>query len=163
MKLILLILIAIAEALVYPSQYRCVQVSTRHVLHLTREEGETNPIVFEESLGEESADERLRKDIARFRQESTITSEEEIESKTNPLISVINIFGAILSVNFVIIVGLFLYFLYGVFSLYALKNEAPILSVQANFDPFILPILSTHMGLTFLSAGLERVAGINDD
>ena len=33
---------------------------------------------------------------------------------------------------------------------------------KAAFDPFILPLLSTHMGLTFLSYGLEKAFGEGD-
>ena len=61
-----------------------------------------------------------------------------------------------------VIVGLFLWFLSGVFSLYALDNDTIIIAVKAAFDPFILPLLSTHMGLTFLSYGLEKAFGEGD-
>ena len=37
-----------------------------------------------------------------------------------------------------------------------------IIAVKAAFDPFILPLLSTHMGLTFLSYGLEKAFGEGD-
>ena len=70
--------------------------------------------------------------------------------------------GTVLSVNFVVIVGLFFWFLYGVFSLYALDDDAVIIAVKAAFDPFILPLLSTHMGLTFFSYGLEKAFGEGD-
>ena len=79
-----------------------------------------------------------------------------------PIQSVVNVLGTVLSVNFVVIVGLFLWFLSGVFSLYALDNDAVIIAVKAAFDPFILPLLSTHMGLTFLSYGLEKAFGEGD-
>ena len=70
--------------------------------------------------------------------------------------------GTVLGFNFVVIVGLFLWFLSGVFSLYALDNDTIIIAVKAAFDPFILPLLSTHMGLTFLSYGLEKAFGEGD-
>ena len=105
------------------------------------------------------ANAKLREDIARFKQAKVKSSAE----KNSPLSSLVNGLGLVLSVNFVIIVALFLWFLYGCFSLYALSNDAAIIAVKAAFDPFILPLLSTHMGLTFLAAALERVAKPDDD
>lgn len=96
---------------------------------------------------------QLKRDIERFKQQSSTTPVTE----PSALEGIISVLGVVLSVNFVIIVGLFGWFIWGVFSLYALQNDSVIILVKASFDPIILPILSTHMGLTFLSAGLERV------
>lgn len=99
----------------------------------------------------------LKSDIDRFRKTQVVP-----EKTDGPMQGVITVLGSILSVNLVIIIGLFLWFLSGVFSLYVLDNDATIITVQNAFDPFILPLLSTHMGLTFLSYGLEKTFGEQD-
>ena len=99
----------------------------------------------------------LKKDIERFRKMKTTVTE---DAGANALVTVVNGLGVVLSVNFVIIVSLFLWFLFGCFQLFALNNDTVIVSVKNNFDPYILPVLSTHMALTFLSAALERIAGV---
>lgn len=96
---------------------------------------------------------QLKRDIERFKQQSSTTPATE----PSALEGIVSVLGVILSVNFAIIVALFGWFVWGVFSLYTLKNDSVITLVKASFDPVILPILSTHMGLTFLSAGLERL------
>ena len=105
-----------------------------------------------------TAEDKLIADAARFRERGTVVE----AASENPVQGVINVLGTVLGVNFVVIVGLFLWFLSGVFSLYALDNDAIIIAVKAAFDPFILPLLSTHMGLTFLSYGLEKAFGEGD-
>ena len=105
-----------------------------------------------------TAEDRLIADAARFRERGTVVE----AASENPVQGVINVLGTVLGVNFVVIVGLFLWFLSGVFSLYALDNDTIIIAVKAAFDPFILPLLSTHMGLTFLSYGLEKAFGEGD-
>ena len=105
-----------------------------------------------------TAEDKLIADAARFRERGTVVE----AAAENPVQGVINVLGTVLGVNFVVIVGLFLWFLSGVFSLYALDNDAIIIAVKAAFDPFILPLLSTHMGLTFLSYGLEKAFGEGD-
>ena len=97
-------------------------------------------------------------DAARFRERGTVVE----AASENPVQGLINVLGTVLGFNFVVIVGLFLWFLSGVFSLYALDNDTIIIAVKAAFDPFILPLLSTHMGLTFLSYGLEKAFGEGD-
>lgn len=104
-----------------------------------------------------TADDKLIADAARFRQRGPVEAPPE-----NPVQGLINVLGNVLGVNFVVIVGLFLWFLSGVFSLYALDNDKIIIAVKAAFDPFILPLLSTHMGLTFFSYGLEKAFGTPD-
>ena len=105
-----------------------------------------------------TAEDKLIADAARFRERGTVVE----AAPENPVQGLINVLGTVLGVNFVVIVGLFLWFLSGVFSLYALDNDAIIIAVKAAFDPFILPLLSTHMGLTFLSYGLEKAFGEGD-
>mmetsp|Transcript_22378 Transcript_22378/g.70117 ORF Transcript_22378/g.70117 Transcript_22378/m.70117 type:complete len:193 (-) Transcript_22378:17-595(-) len=111
------------------------------------------------SLG---ASEALKADAKRFRQRREALGDAGAPVGPSPIKSVVNVLGTVLSVNFVVIFGLFLWFLSGVFSLYALDNDAVINAVKAAFDPFILPLLSTHMGLTFFSYGLEKTFGEND-
>ena len=105
-----------------------------------------------------TAEDKLIADAARFRERGTVVE----AAPENPVQGLINVLGTVLGVNFVVIVGLFLWFLSGVFSLYALDNDTIIIAVKAAFDPFILPLLSTHMGLTFLSYGLEKAFGEGD-
>mmetsp|Transcript_22377 Transcript_22377/g.70114 ORF Transcript_22377/g.70114 Transcript_22377/m.70114 type:complete len:193 (-) Transcript_22377:4-582(-) len=111
------------------------------------------------SLG---ASEALKADAKRFRQRREALGDAGAPVGPSPIKSVVNVLGTVLSVNFVVIFGLFLWFLSGVFSLYALDNDAVINAVKAAFDPFILPLLSTHMGLTFFSYGLEKTFGVDD-
>mmetsp|Transcript_31239 Transcript_31239/g.96701 ORF Transcript_31239/g.96701 Transcript_31239/m.96701 type:complete len:193 (+) Transcript_31239:71-649(+) len=111
------------------------------------------------SLG---ASEALKADAERFRQRREALGDAGAPVGPSPIKSVVNVLGTVLSVNFVVIFGLFLWFLSGVFSLYALDNDAVINAVKAAFDPFILPLLSTHMGLTFFSYGLEKTFGVDD-
>ena len=105
-----------------------------------------------------SAEDKLIADAARFRERGIVGE----AAPENPVQGLINVLGTVLGFNFVVIVGLFLWFLSGVFSLYALDNDTIIIAVKAAFDPFILPLLSTHMGLTFLSYGLEKAFGEGD-
>ena len=105
-----------------------------------------------------TAEDKLIADAARFRERGTVVE----AAAENPVQGLINVLGTVLGFNFVVIVGLFLWFLSGVFSLYALDNDTIIIAVKAAFDPFILPLLSTHMGLTFLSYGLEKAFGEGD-
>lgn len=101
---------------------------------------------------------QLKADIERFKKASASSPREGSGGAMQQTLKGLSL---VLGVNFVVIFLLFLWFLWGVFSLYALKDDSVIILVKASFDPFILPLLSTHMGLTFLSAGLERVAGSN--
>ena len=49
-------------------------------------------------------------------------------------------------------------FLTGVGLQFGAHDEAVMNTFRTAWDPLILPLLSTHMALTFLSAGLERLA-----
>jgi hypothetical protein len=109
-----------------------------------------------------TGDDALIADAARFRSKFGERGSVVEATEPNPVQGLINVLGKVLGVNFVVIFGLFLWFLSGVFSLYALKNDAVIIAVQGAFDPFILPLLSTHMGLTFFSFGLEKAFGEGD-
>ena len=72
----------------------------------------------------------------------------------------INALGTVLTYNFFIIIGFFLWFLVGVGLQFGAQDTTVIGAFQAFWDKLILPLLSTHMLLTFLSAGLERLAKI---
>lgn len=41
---------------------------------------------------------------------------------------------------------------------YGFKNEFLLLEFQAKWEVLILPLLSTHMALTFISKGIEMAA-----
>lgn len=139
-----LLLVSTATALVAP-----------HLSAALRRRG----VVVFSAEDEKDRNAQLLADIERFR--STETPKEVV--KADVLDTIVDGLGVVLSINFVVIVVLFSWFLWGVFSLYALENDATITLVKASFDPIILPILSTHMALTFLSAGLERLAGRGQD
>jgi len=101
---------------------------------------------------EAEIDVSLRRDIERFR--TMAPADDRKESSIAD--AAVNFLAVILSINFVLIVALFVWFLYGCVNFLFLENDVPILAVKKAFDPFILPVLSTHMGLTFLSYFLEK-------
>ena len=72
--------------------------------------------------------------------------------------NVINTLGKILTVNFFIICILFLWFLTGCAAKFGAQEDAIIDAFRGSWDLFIMPLLTTHMTLTFLSFGLEKVA-----
>mmetsp|Transcript_75835 Transcript_75835/g.126428 ORF Transcript_75835/g.126428 Transcript_75835/m.126428 type:complete len:192 (+) Transcript_75835:15-590(+) len=110
------------------------------------------------SGGREEAELRLAADIAEFKREKGISDAKiEIEEPT-ALQSVINTLGTILTFNFFIICIFFAWFLTGVGAQYGAQNDAIITAFRGAWDLIIQPLLGTHMLLTFLSAGLERVA-----
>ena len=166
--------LAAASAFVAPTAPRAtaLRTSSRSALRAADDDAEALPDLqadiarFRAAQGGDEAgaapvvdqNDALKADIERFRQTQVLPE----AAAAGPIQSVVNVLGTVLSVNFVVIVGLFLWFLSGVFSLYALDNDAIIIAVKAAFDPFILPLLSTHMGLTFLSYGLEKTFGEGD-
>ena len=109
----------------------------------------------------EVVEDRLAADLAQFRAdtgtgtEATSTKDEEagLVDKT------IDVLGTVLTYNFFIIIAFFLWFLAGVGMQYGAQNTVLIGAFQGAWDVLILPLLTTHMTLTFLSAGLERIAG----
>ena len=117
-------------------------------------------IVKGTSEAREVVEDRLASDLAQFK--STSPAVERVGSdddEDGPLQKVINTLGTVLTYNFFIIITFFLWFVAGVGMQYGAQNYALIGAFQGAWDVLILPLLSTHMALTFLSAGLERVAG----
>jgi len=112
-----------------------------------------------ERLRQERLD-RLAADVARFKEESVNTTSTNDEEGI--LQKVIDTLGTVLTYNFFIIIGFFIWFLAGVGLQFGAKELAVIGAFRSLWDPLILPLLSTHMGLTFLSAGLERLAKMGD-
>jgi hypothetical protein len=108
--------------------------------------------------GDGPSDEDLLSDIARFKQRD-VANERPSDGNADFAMKVINGLGLVLTCNFVIIVGLFGWFLVGAISQLGFKSMGPIIAFRGAWDPFILPLLTTHMGLTFLSKALEKLAG----
>jgi len=113
----------------------------------------------EERLRQERMD-RLAADVARFKDENVNTT--SMNDEQGILQKVIDTLGTVLTYNFFIIIGFFIWFLAGVGLQFGAKELAVIGAFRSLWDPLILPLLSTHMGLTFLSAGLERLAKMGD-
>lgn len=110
------------------------------------------------SGGRLAAEERLAEDIARFKAERGLDADVTEEVEGGLLQQVIDTLGNILTVNFFIICVFFTWFLTGVGAQYGAQNTAIIEAFRGAWDLIILPLLTTHMTLTFLSAGLERIA-----
>mmetsp|Transcript_95064 Transcript_95064/g.271851 ORF Transcript_95064/g.271851 Transcript_95064/m.271851 type:complete len:86 (-) Transcript_95064:170-427(-) len=71
----------------------------------------------------------------------------------------ISTLGTILSYNFIIIIGFFTWFITGVGFKFIAKTDLVIDAFTGLWEWLILPLLSTHMALTFLSFGLEKMNG----
>jgi len=102
----------------------------------------------------------LAADIARFKAEKGIATsifDEAPAAELTILERVIDTLGTVLTYNFFIIIGFFLWFLAGVALQFGADNIWLIGAFQAKWEVLILPLLSTHMALTFLSAGLEKM------
>jgi len=101
----------------------------------------------------------LAADIARFKAERDISSSIFDADDADPTIlqKVINTLGTVLTYNFFIIIAFFIWFIAGAIGQFGFDSTWLILAFQAKWDVLILPLLSTHMALTFLSAGLERI------
>lgn len=108
------------------------------------------------SGGRRAAEDRLAEDIARFKVERGL--DEPKEEDVGLLFKIIDTLGTILTYNFVIICLFFAWFLTGVGAQYGAQNTTLIEAFRAAWDVLILPLLTTHMTLTFLSFGLEKVA-----
>lgn len=78
--------------------------------------------------------------------------------KQGLLQKVINTLGTVLTFNFFIIIIFFTWFITGVGAQFALDNVEIINAFRGAWDVIILPLLTTHMTLTFLSYGLEKMA-----
>ena len=103
----------------------------------------------------------LAADIARLKAENAAKmAEAGIDPDEVTLLDrTINTLGTVLTYNFFIIITFFGWFLTGCFSQFALKQFVIINAFRGAWDPLIMPLLTTHMTLTFLSYGLEKVAG----
>lgn len=112
--------------------------------------------LYPEGDGPSEAD--LLSDIARFKKRESASAALS-NGQPDMAMSVINGLGLVLTCNFVIIVGLFGWFIVGAVAQLGFKSMAPITAFRGAWDPFILPLLSTHMGLTFLSKFLEKIFG----
>jgi len=108
------------------------------------------------SGGRLEAEERLAADLAKFKAERGVSDEPEEETLIG---RVINVLGTVLTCNFFIIISFFAWFLVGCAAQFGWENYVIIGAFQANWEVFILPLLTTHMTLTFLSYGLEKVSG----
>ncbi|EOD10688.1 hypothetical protein EMIHUDRAFT_240195 [Emiliania huxleyi CCMP1516] len=117
--------------------------------------------------GERAKLSRLESDLAQFKAERGLAdrrlaggaaAELQEEEEATPLARVINTLGTVLTFNFFVIILFFAWFLTGVGLQFGAHDEAVMNTFRTAWDPLILPLLSTHMALTFLSAGLERLA-----
>ena len=80
------------------------------------------------------------------------------EEDVGLLFKIIDTLGTILTYNFVIICLFFAWFLTGVGAQYGAQNTTLIEAFRAAWDVLILPLLTTHMTLTFLSWDLEKAS-----
>ncbi|KAL1500366.1 hypothetical protein AB1Y20_013029 [Prymnesium parvum] len=117
---------------------------------------------FEPAQSEEerlAVNAKLESDVAAFRAQKeadgTLTDSKDREDSL--LQMTINTLGKVLTFNFFVICIFFLWFLAGLAAQFGLQQTAVIDSFRGAWDLIILPLLSTHMALTFLSAGLERI------
>ena len=104
--------------------------------------------------------EDMLKDIAEFRRSAP---KKRVEDGKDGLRRVVSVCGTVLSYNFIIIIGFFLWFLAGCFGKFVLESDVVIDSFTGKWEVLILPLLSTHMGLTFFSAGIEKFGGLSDE
>ena len=88
----------------------------------------------------------------RHRAGSAAADESSLLKKT------IGTLGTILTYNFFIIIGFFTWFMTGVVAQFGFQQTALIDAFRGAWDYVIQPLLGTHMTLTFLSYGLEKVA-----
>ena len=98
----------------------------------------------------------LAADVEAFKQ-AKAAAQADGDDKVTTLERVVDTLGTILSYNFLVIVAFFAWFLAGVFGQYVVKDLFLISAFPSFWDVLILPLLSTHMALTLLSAGLARL------
>lgn len=114
------------------------------------------------SGGRLAAEDRLAEDIALFKAERGLDAAVGEEEEEGMLQSTINTLGTVLTYNFFIIISFFAWFLTGVGMQFGAQNTVVIDAFRGAWDVLIQPLLGTHMALTFLSAGLEKVAKAQD-
>ena len=117
--------------------------------------------------GGRQVENQLEADLAQFKADAGLSGkrlaggqswEPEEGVEVGMLQKVINGLGTVLTYNFFIICMFFLWFLASVVAQFGFENYELITGFQGAWDWLILPLLSTHMALTFLSYGLEKVA-----
>ena len=102
----------------------------------------------------------LAADVARFKAaEAAKVEAAGGEQEPGLLDKTIDTLGTVLTYNFFIICTFFAWFLTGCAFQFGLKETAIIDAFRGCWDFLILPLLTTHMTLTFLSYGLEKLAG----
>lgn len=123
--------------------------------------------------GNSAVEEQLGADLAAFKVDRGFALDtplaggaarelEEAQGEVGLLQKVINTLGTVLTYNFFIIIGFFTWFVAGVVGQFGFENTEIIGTFRAYWDVLILPLLTTHMTLTFLSAGLERLSKASD-
>lgn len=102
-------------------------------------------------------------DIAEFRRKES-ASDRLLNAGDDKaqLRQVVGVLGTVLSYNFIVIIGFFLWFITGCVGQFAFKNDLVINAFTGLWENLILPLLSTHMALTFLSAGIEKFGGLKE-
>lgn len=110
---------------------------------------------------------RLEEDLAKFKSDNGLDGVKlgmgaarslDAPEEEGLLQKVINTLGTVLTFNFFIIIIFFTWFITGVGAQFALDNVEIINAFRGAWDVIILPLLTTHMTLTFLSYGLEKMA-----
>ena len=106
-------------------------------------------------------EDRLAADLEQFRVDTGAGAEptRREDEELSLIDKTIDVLGTVLTYNFFIIIAFFAWFLAGVGMQYGAQNTVLIGAFQGAWDVLILPLLTTHMTLTFLSAGLEKIAG----
>eukprot|EP00965_Chrysotila_dentata_P199527 6179438-Pleurochrysis_carterae.AAC.2 len=94
---------------------------------------------------------------SRAREQDLGTVGDASEAEPSLVRRTIDVLGTVLTYNFFIICAFFLWFLTGVGAQYGAQNDAIIQAFRGAWDYIIQPLLGTHMLLTFISAGLERM------
>jgi len=122
------------------------------------------------SAPREQVEDQLAADLEKFKAEKGLTGKalagpgsSATDGERTLLQKVIDVLGTILTYNFAIICTFFAWFLAGVAAQFGAQQTAIIEAFRSAWDVLILPLLSTHMALTFLSAGLERLPTANDE
>jgi hypothetical protein len=103
---------------------------------------------------------QLERDLAQFKAERGVSASDSLAADAEPTLlkRVIDTLGSVLTFNFFIIIAFFTWFLTGVGMQFGAHQEGLINAFRGAWDPLIMPLLTTHMTLTFLSAGLEKLS-----
>lgn len=103
---------------------------------------------------------QLERDLAQFKAERGGGATDSLAAEMEPTLlkRVIDTLGSVLTFNFFIIIAFFTWFLTGVGMQFGAHQEGLINAFRGAWDPLIMPLLTTHMTLTFLSAGLEKLS-----